>query len=124
MTRESPRIVVVEDDTSMSQAIERILRAGGYQPIVFASAEAAIESDDLAGSDCMILDIGLPGMSGLEMARQLAVSGDEIPTIFITAHDNTLAHIEANRLGAKGFLVKPFSGRALLGVVKKSLRGA
>src|SRR5262245_4241204 len=117
-----PRIVVVEDDASMSQAIERMLRAGGYTAIVFDSAEATLESDRSALADCLILDIQLPGMSGIELLQYLTLCGEDAPAIFITAHDEPHTRIEAQRSGAKGFLVKPFSGRALLAAVDAQLR--
>jgi FixJ family two-component response regulator len=117
-----PRIIVVEDDASMSQAVERILRAGGYAATLFDSAEAALESEESAPADCLILDIHLPGMSGFELMRHGVLGGTEAPAIFITAYDDARARVEANRLGARGLLVKPFSGRALLEAVSEALQ--
>ena len=116
-----PRIVVVEDDASMSQAIERILRAGGFTAVMFECAEAALESDDVATADGVVLDIHLPGMSGLDLYRQLALGGEAPPVIFITARDEPAVREEAAGSGAKSFLVKPFSGRALLDAVTLAL---
>jgi FixJ family two-component response regulator len=113
--------VVVEDDASMSQAIERILRAGGFEPLLFASAEAALEADTAASADCLVLDIRLPGLSGFELHRQLALAGAEPPTIFITAHDEPALREEAERLRASSFLRKPFTGRMLLDAVAQAL---
>jgi FixJ family two-component response regulator len=121
MPREMPKIVVVEDDASMSQAIERILRAGSFAAAMFVSAEAALEADAAATADCLVLDIHLPGMSGFELYRQLALSGKELPAIFITAHDERAVREEAERLRAKSYLPKPFSGRALLDAVTQAL---
>jgi FixJ family two-component response regulator len=73
-------------------------------------------------ADCLVLDIQLPGMSGLDLCRRLASSGERVPAIFITAHDRPAAREEAERLGAGGFLPKPFSGRTLLEVVHRTLR--
>jgi FixJ family two-component response regulator len=118
---EIPTIVVVEDDASMSQAIERILRAGGFEAVVFASAEAALEAG-AETADCLVLDILLPGMSGFELYRRLVQCGSEAPVIFITAHDDPALREEAQRLGASSFLPKPFPGRLLLDAVAQALR--
>jgi len=116
------KILVVEDDASMSRAIARMLRAGGYSVVVFESAEAMIESDLATLADCLILDIQLPGMSGIDLLRQLAQRANNVPAIFITAHDEPRTRSEVERSGAKGFLVKPFSGRALLTAVDEVIR--
>jgi FixJ family two-component response regulator len=113
---------VVEDDPGMSQAIERLLRAGGFTAVTFASAEAALEAGVLTAANCLILDIHLPGMSGFDLYRQLVSSGDELPTIFITAHDEPANRLEAERLGASSYLPKPFSGRTLLDDVARAIR--
>ena len=114
-------IVVVEDDASMGHALERILRTGGFQPILFASAEAALDSGIAPAADCLVLDIQLPGMSGLELYRQLARVGEHPPAVFITAHDEPAVREKAARLGAKSFHPKPFSGRALLDAVNQAI---
>jgi DNA-binding response OmpR family regulator len=120
MPSEPPRIVVVEDDASMSQAIERVLQAGGFTAVLFASAEEALEAGVTA--DCLVLDIHLPGMSGFELYRQLAPSGKEIPVIFITARDEPAVREAAESLGGAGsYLPKPFFGRDLLGAITGAL---
>jgi FixJ family two-component response regulator len=116
-----PRIVVVEDDTSMRQAIERILRAGGFAAVLFASAEAALEADTEAIADCLVLDIHLPGMSGFDLYRRLTQSGGKLPAVFITAHDEPAVREEAESLGARSYLPKPFSGRTLLDAVRQAI---
>jgi FixJ family two-component response regulator len=105
----------------MGQAIERILRSGGFQPMQFASAEATLDSGIAPAADCLVLDIQLPGMSGFDMYSQLAPVGERPPAIFITAHDEPAVRQKAERLGAKSFLSKPFSGRALLDAVNQAL---
>jgi RNA polymerase sigma factor (sigma-70 family) len=123
MPGELPRIVVVEDDASMSQAMERVLRAGGFAPALFVSAEAALEAGAPEAADCLVLDIHLPGMSGLELYQRLAVAGNARPVIFITARDGSAVRLEAERLGGAGsYLPKPFSGRALLDAITQALR--
>ena len=121
MPNEPPIIVVVEDDASMRQALERILQAGGFTAVSFASGEAALEAD--AAADCLVLDIHLPGMSGFELYRRLALAGKALPGIFITARDEPAVRDEAERLGGAGsYLPKPFSGRDLLDAITKGLR--
>jgi FixJ family two-component response regulator len=115
-----PRIVVVEDDESMSQAIERVLRASGFVALTFASAEAALEAGVATASDCLVLDISLPGMSGFDLYRRLVSASVQLPAIFITAHDDPAIREEADRLGARSYLPKPFSGRTLLDAVTKA----
>jgi FixJ family two-component response regulator len=122
MPGETPTIVVVEDDASMSQAIERILHAGGFNVVLFASAEAALEADVASMADCLVLDIILPGMSGFELYCRLAHCGLEAPVIFATAHDEPALREESQRLGASCFLLKPFPGRKLLDAVAQALR--
>jgi FixJ family two-component response regulator len=115
------KIIVVEDDASMCRALERILRVGGYEVVTFASAEAALAADASAMADCLVLDIHLPGISGFVLYRRLALSGKEMPVIFITAHDEPAVREEAERLAAKSYLPKPFSGRAVLDAVAQAL---
>jgi FixJ family two-component response regulator len=123
MPSEPPRIVVVEDDASMSQAIERVLQAGGFAAFVFASAEAALGAGGTAFADCLVLDVYLPGMSGFELYRRLALPGQALPAIFITARNEPAVRDEAERLGGAGsYLPKPFSGRDLLDAVRRALR--
>ena len=121
MPSEPPRIVVVDDDASMRQAIERILRMGGLEAVLFASAEAALEAGAAESADCFVLDIRLPGMSGFELYQRLALT-KEAPAIFITAHDGPAVREEAERLGGAGsYLPKPFAGAALLDAVARAL---
>jgi FixJ family two-component response regulator len=121
MPGEMPRVVVVEDDASMSRAIERILRVGGFAPVMFTSAEAALEAGAAATADCLVFDIQLPGVSGFDLYRRLTQSACRAPAIFITAHDEPAVREEAERMGARSYLPKPFSGRMLLDAVTQAL---
>ena len=105
----------------MGQAIKRILWAGGFQPILFVSAEAALDSGVAPAADCLVLDIQLPGMSGLDLYCQMADVGELPPAIFITAHDDPAMREKAERLRAKSFHIKPFSGRTLLDAVNQAM---
>jgi len=107
----------------MSKAIGTILFAGGFTPLTFASAEAALEGDAAVMADCLVLDIMLPGMSGFDLYRRLASFGANIPAVFITAHDELPVRKEAERIGPHSqFIPKPFSGRTLLEAVAQALR--
>jgi FixJ family two-component response regulator len=110
-------VVIVEDDASMSHAIQRLLGASGLNAVAFASAEALLESGRGAEAACFIFDIQLAGLSGFDLRRRLVESGVQAPVIFITAHDHPSSREQATALGAAAYLMKPFAGRALLDVV-------
>jgi FixJ family two-component response regulator len=113
-------IVVVEDDAGMSKAIARLLRAAGFQPVSFASAEELLQTEAADFAACLVLDIHLPGLSGLELARLLITSGRARPVIFITGQDEPSLRDEARRLGCAYFR-KPFEGSALLAAIRAAV---
>ena len=108
-------VVVVEDDAQMREALHSVLDARGYRTLLYASAEAAIDADVLAEARCVVLDVALPGMSGVELCERLRASpaGAGTPVIMITAHDRRHLREVAEELGVLAYLVKPFSGRRL-----------
>jgi FixJ family two-component response regulator len=122
MPGEPLKILVVDDDASMRKAIERVLEAAGFAAVPFVSAEEALEAEALEVADCLVLDVRLPAMSGLELYRQLVVSGKTLPVVFITAHDEPAVREEAERLGATSYLAKPFSEQDLLDALAKAFR--
>ena len=113
-------IVLVEDDAGMSKAIERLLRAAGFQPVSFASAEELLQTEAADSAACLVLDIHLPGLSGLELGRLLIGSGRTKPIIFITGQDEPSLRDEARRLGSAYFR-KPFEGKALLEAIRAAV---
>jgi FixJ family two-component response regulator len=113
-------IVLVEDDAGMSKAIERLLRAAGFQPASFASAEELLQTEAVDSAACLVLDIHLPGLSGLELGRLLIGSGRAKPIIFITGKDEPSLRDEARRLGSAYFR-KPFEGKALLEAIRAAV---
>ena len=113
-------VVVVEDDPSMRQALTRILRVAGYLPLTFDSGEALIDDGSAAGAACLILDVQLPGMTGLELRSRLVRDGPAVPVIFITAYDEPEARLKASEAGAVAFLTKPFAGRDLIDAVMQA----
>ena len=114
-------VVVVEDDAGMLKALERLLRAGGFQAVLFSSAEALLGTDAAASAACLVLDIHLPGLSGFELRRRLTVLGHLQPVIFITAVDDEAARDEARQLACIAYFRKPFEGAALLSAIRLAL---
>jgi FixJ family two-component response regulator len=116
-----PLISVVDDDDAVRESLRALIRSAGFATQVFASAEEFLNSEHLRQTHCLILDVRLPGMNGLELKRQLASSRCEIPVIFITAHGDEAARARALREGALEYLFKPFSDEALLNAIHATL---
>lgn len=117
-----PLISVVDDDDSVRESLESLLRSLGFAVKVFASAEDFLKSDYLRDTACLILDVRMPGMSGIELQRHLVASHSELPVIFITAHGfEQETRSRAIRDGAVDYLSKPFSEDALLNAVRRAL---
>ena len=117
-----PLIAVVDDDQSVRDALENLISSVGYEVKVFASAEAFLDSDMPANTDCAVLDLRLPGISGVELQRKLAADGQSIPSIIITAEGNDQAESEAAAGGAIAFLKKPFKEEVLLAAIDSALK--
>ena len=119
----APRVSIVDDDESVREAINSLLRSVGLQAQVFASAEEFLNSGYQHHAGCLILDVRMPGMNGLQLQEQLVSVECDIPIIFITAHvSDTQARSRALQSGAVDFLIKPFSEEALLNDVYTALR--
>lgn len=114
-------VVVVEDDDGMRKALDRLLRAAGFPTVLFSSAEAFFGTATAHSAACLVLDIHLPGLSGLELRRRLAASGRVPPVIFITAQDDDAAREEARQLECLAYFRKPFEGVALLDAICQAL---
>jgi len=115
------RISVVDDDVSMRQAIRGLLKSAGFHAEVFASAEEVLKSGRLSGTACLILDVRMPGMSGIELQERLIASGRMVPIIFITAHADEEERARALERGAVDCLQKPFTDDALLDAIAKAI---
>lgn len=124
VTLGEPEIIVVEDDTSMSQAIERLLSAAGLKSRSFPSAEDLLASGASPGAAMLILDIQLPGISGLELHRLLLTAPVAPPVIFITAHDRSNHRDLARQAGAVAYFTKPFAGSELIQEIRRHLPAA
>jgi len=117
-----PLISVVDDDDSVRESLRGLIRSVGFAVKVFASAEEFLNSDHLRNTDCLILDVRMPGMNGLELQRQLAATNRKIPVIFITAHGDDEVRSRALNGGAVDYLLKPFSEEALLNAIDAALK--
>ena len=114
-------ISVVDDDDSVREAIESLLKSVGYGVELWASAEAFLNLGSQQEMACLILDVQMPGMSGLELQCRLVASNRSIPIIFISAHSDENARARALAAGAIAFLQKPFSEEALLDAINACL---
>lgn len=114
-------IAIVDDDRAVLEAMSGLLRSNGFSAETFSSAEEFLSSLLLSKAECLLLDVGMSRMSGLELQRHLVGEGHRIPIIFITACDNHGVRNEAIQAGAVDFLPKPFSAEALLQAIHKAL---
>ena len=117
-----PVISIVDDDGSVRGATCNLVRSLGYIVHAFASAEEFLNSGHLPGTACLILDVRMPGMSGVELQDRLAASHDGVPIVFISAHADEEARARALESGAVDFLQKPFSDEALLNAINAAVR--
>jgi FixJ family two-component response regulator len=118
MPQKSVTVYVVDDDESVRRALQRLLRSAGYQAVTFESAEDFIDSAPGGGEGCLVLDIRLPGMTGLDLQEKLSASGAKYEVIFMTAHDNPQWRQRAKKAGAVAYLRKPFDEQSLLDAVQ------
>ena len=121
---ENPLIAVVDDDASMRGALRNLLRSVGFRAAAFASAEEFLQASQIQGTACAIVDVRMPGMSGLELQQHLATIQYPIPLIFITAHGDAEARARALRAGAVDFLDKPFREEVLLRAIQSALQAS
>ena len=118
---EKPLVCLVDDDSLIRDSTVRLMRSFGFRVEAFASAEEFENSDYLEETACLILDVLMPGRSGLELQHRLSESGHRIPIIFITAHADDEQERRAMEAGAIRFLYKPFSQESLLQAVRSAL---
>lgn len=111
-------ISIVDDDRFVREATARLVKSHGYLAETFASAAALLGSDQRSRTDCLIADIQMPEMTGLELHSQLIAAGEAIPTILITAHPDENARVRALRAGVLCYLAKPFSEDDLLSCIR------
>jgi RNA polymerase sigma factor (sigma-70 family) len=121
MKRPDSRVFIVEDDPSMRNALKNLLRSVGLESQVYMSAQEFLDGDKPDVPSCLILDVRLPGMSGLDLQKAMASANIQIPVIFITAHGDIPMSVRAMKAGAVEFLPKPFRDQDLLDAIQVSL---
>jgi FixJ family two-component response regulator len=123
--RESPDpnaiVVVVDDDPSVRQGLDRLIRSLGWKAETFASAQEFLARAWTEPPSCIVLDLQLPGPSGLDLQKRMAESGLEIPIIFLTGHGNIPSSVQAMKAGAVEFLTKPFAEEDLLKAIQEAI---
>src|SRR5918992_3240653 len=115
-------ISIIDDNDSCRESLQRLMRSVGFAANVFASAEEFLDSDRLLNTDCLILDVRLPGMNGLELQRHLATSHSEIRIIFITSYEDDEVRARALNAGAVDYFLKPFNDEDLLDAIEVVLK--
>ena len=125
-TERLPRrmIYLIDDDLSVRRAVTRLLKAAEYSVRAFASSEEFLENVRPTENDCLIVDVHMPGMSGLELQQALLDNDLHVPVIIITGRDDEASKIAARRLGAVGFFSKPFSDQALIDTIEYARQGS
>jgi FixJ family two-component response regulator len=121
MTPATPIVFVVDDDISVRESLELLIRSDGWEPETFASAQEFLDHPRILVPSCLVLDVSLPGLNGLDLQKRVAVERIDMPIIFITGHGNVPMTVQAMKAGAVEFLTKPFSDEALLSAIRNAI---
>jgi FixJ family two-component response regulator len=121
VTEAAPIVFVVDDDPSVRRSTERLVRSAGFEVKTFGSAAEFLESPQPEGPACLVLDVRMPGQSGLDLQRELTGSGIQIPIIFVTGHGNVPMTVRAMKAGAVEFLTKPYRRNDLLQAIRAAI---
>ena len=121
MNDETPTVFVVDDDPSILRALTRLLRAGGHAVSAFRSPREFLAQHDPAVPGCVVLDLAMPGLNGLELQTALAASDCERPIIFVSGHGDVPSSVRAMKAGAVDFLTKPVSEEVLLAAIRRAI---
>jgi FixJ family two-component response regulator len=122
LVAKNPLISVIDDDDALRSSLENLIRSVGWRVQCFSSAEAFLRSNQVHETGCLILDVRMRGMSGLELQRKLVVANSHMPIIFITAHEDDDRRRQALDAGAVAFLHKPFYQDELLNAIDAALK--
>ena len=114
---EQPLVIIVDDDASVQEALSELILSAGFQPVCFSSTRELLDTDVLDSAGCLILDVRMPGASGLDLQRHLAQTGNPKPVIFLTGHGDIAMTVQAMKAGAVDFLTKPVRDQTLLDAV-------
>ncbi len=121
MSPDTPIVFVVDDDVSVRESLESLIRCEGWEPETFASAREFLAHPRALTPSCLVLDISLPGLNGLDLQNRIATDRSEMPIIFITGHGDIPMTVRAMKAGALEFLTKPFSDDVLVGAIRNAL---
>ena len=116
-----PIVFIVDDDISVRESLELLIASAGWRPEMFASAKEFLERPRAAIPSCLVLDLSLPGLNGLQLQNRIALERPDLPIIFITGHGNIPQTVQAMKAGAVEFLTKPFSDKVLLDAIRQAL---
>jgi FixJ family two-component response regulator len=115
-------VVGVDDDFRLRESLKSLVESAGYAAAVYSSAEEFLRSGTLAGANCLVTDVRMPGMDGIDLQRRIRLDRPELPVIFISAHQDDEARQRALDDGAMRFLYKPFDGAELLRTIEAALK--
>ncbi|QOY85627.1 response regulator transcription factor [Paludibaculum fermentans] len=121
MPSTTPIVFVVDDDVSVRESLELLIRHAGWQPEIFGSAQEFLAQPRLAVPSCLVLDVSLPDLNGLELQKRVAADRMDMPIIFITGYGDVPMTVQAMKAGAVEFLMKPFSAEVLLGAIQNAI---
>lgn len=121
MSAVTPIVFIVDDDVSVRESLELLIRNEGWRPETFASAQEFLDRPKALVPSCLVLDISLPGLNGLELQKRIAVERTDMPIIFITGYGDVPKTVQAMKAGAVEFLTKPFNDEALLSAIRPAL---
>ena len=121
MSQATPIVFVVDDDVSVRESLESLIRHEGWQPETFASAEEFLARPPALAPCCLVLDVGLPDLNGLDLQKRVAADRTDMPIIFITGYGDVPTTVEAMKAGAVEFLTKPFGDEVLLSAVQHAI---
>jgi FixJ family two-component response regulator len=117
----TPIVFVVDDDISVRESLEALIRFAGWQPETFASAQEFLSHPPVPVPNCLVLDVSLPGLNGLDLQKRIASDRTDMPIIFITGYGDIPTTVRAMKAGAVEFLTKPFSDDALLDAIRNAI---
>ena len=121
MTAPAPVVFVVDDDPSVRKSLTCVIASAGYTVETFASARDFMTRESAAGPCCMVLDVRMPGLTGLDLQEALAGAGHRLPIVFITGHGDVSMSVKAMKAGAVDFLTKPFDLKSLLDAIQRAI---
>jgi len=122
ITEKRPYVAVVDDDESVRESLPDLLWEFGYEAHGFSSAEEFLEADKIRQAECLVLDIAMPGMSGLDLQRELNRRERRVPTVFISAHGDEVMRLRVRDRGAVACLLKPFTDMALFEAMQAAMK--